>query len=265
MHREFDPQASSEYVGSHVRRLEAMRREAMVSRLADGSWNVGDDYLDRALRYEKLQRSRNPVRVAVLSWQRLEDLPQALGATWLDRKLIGKEPDGFVSAGFGAEVETALRTRRQWLIEQGLAREQGGQARYARNMLETLEARELARTVADISARTGLEHVDVKAGDKVEGVYRRVLTLHSGRFALIERSHEFALVPWRPVLERARGQLVTGQVGGEGISWSIGIKRGIGRYGRMLGKSVSFRPGAFVFHPGAFVEFIFCVSKELNQ
>ncbi|WP_082653780.1 MULTISPECIES: DUF3363 domain-containing protein [Bradyrhizobium] len=109
MHREFDPQASSEYVGSHVRRLEAMRREAMVSRLADGSWNVGDDYLDRALRYEKLQRSRNPVRVAVLSWQRLEDLPQALGATWLDRKLIGKEPDGFVSAGFGAEVETALR------------------------------------------------------------------------------------------------------------------------------------------------------------
>ncbi|MGY2987586.1 hypothetical protein ACVI1K_004933 [Bradyrhizobium sp. USDA 4508] len=129
-----------------------MRREAMVSRLADGSWNVGDDYLDRALRYEKLQRSRNPVRVAVLSWQRLEDLPQALGATWLDRKLIGKEPDGFVSAGFGAEVETALRTRRQWLIEQGLAREQGGQARYARNMLETLEARELARTVADISA-----------------------------------------------------------------------------------------------------------------
>ncbi|OMI11896.1 hypothetical protein BSN85_10530 [Bradyrhizobium brasilense] len=104
-----------------------------------------------------------------------------------------------------------------------------GQARYARNMLETLEARELARTVADISARTRLEHVDVKAGDKVEGVYRRVLTLHSGRFALIERSHEFALVPWRPVLERARGQLVTGQVGGEGISWSIGIKRGIGR------------------------------------
>ncbi|MDA9406463.1 relaxase [Bradyrhizobium sp. CCBAU 51745] len=55
------------------------------------------------------------------------------------------------------------------------------------------------------------------------------MTLNSGRFALIERPHEFVLVPWRPVLERARGQLVTGQVGGEGICWSIGIKRGIGR------------------------------------
>lgn len=212
LHREFDSQASGEFVGSHVRRLEATRREGMVSRLADGSWSVGRDYLDRALRYEQLQESRTPVRVAVLSWQRLEDLPQALGATWLDRKLIGKEPDGGVSTRFGAEVETALRSRRQWLIEQGLAREEGSQMRIARNMLE---ARELARTAAEISVRTGLAHVD--------GIYRR-----SGRFALIERSHDFVLVPWRPVLERARGQLVTGQVGGEGISWSIGIKRGIG-------------------------------------
>ncbi|WP_316399252.1 DUF3363 domain-containing protein [Bradyrhizobium sp. 33ap4] len=44
-----------------------------------------------------------------------------------------------------------------------------------------------------------------------------MLTLNSGGFVLIERSHEFALVPWRPVLERA-GQLVTSQVGGEGMS-----------------------------------------------
>ncbi|NOJ41072.1 relaxase/mobilization nuclease RlxS [Bradyrhizobium australiense] len=229
LHREFDPKASGEYVGSHVRRLEAMRRQGLVSRLADGSWSVGRDYLDRALRYEKLQQSRSPVRVAVLSWQRLEDLPQALGATWLDRKLVGKEPAELASTGFGAEVETALRARRQWLIEQGLAREEGGQVRFARNMLKTLETRELARTAAEISARTGLERLDAKAGDKIDGVYRRMLTLNSGRFALIERSHEFVLVPWRPVLERARGQLVTGQVGGEGISWSIGMKRGIGR------------------------------------
>jgi len=229
LHREFDRQASGEFIGSHVRRLEAMRREGMVTRLADGSWSVGQEYLNHALRYEKLQRLRNPVRVAVLSWQRLEDLPQALGATWLDRKLVGKEPNELASTGFGAEVETALRTRRQWLVEQGLAREEGGQVRFARNLLGALEARELTQAAAEISARSGLEHVNVKPGDKIEGVYRRMLTLNSGRFALIERSHEFVLVPWRPVLERARGQLVTGSVGGEGISWSIGIKRGIGR------------------------------------
>jgi len=100
---------------------------------------------------------------------------------------------------------------------------------YARDLLRTLEARKLSRTAADISARTGLAHIEVKAGDKLSGVYRRVLTLNSGRYAVIERSHDLALVPWRPVLERARGQMVTGSVGGEGISWTIGIKRGLGR------------------------------------
>ncbi|MCP3407620.1 relaxase/mobilization nuclease RlxS [Bradyrhizobium sp. CCGB01] len=229
LHRQFDPQASTEYVAAHVRRLESMRQEGMVGRLGDGSWAVGEDHLDRALRYESRQRSRNPVRIAVLSWQRLEDLPQAVGATWLDRQLVAKTREAFAPSGMGVEVETAMRTRRQWLIEQGLAAEQDGQVRYARDLLRTLEARELRQTAAEIAARTGLEHVDVQVGDSLTGVYRRMLTLNSGRFALIERSHDFALVPWRPVLERARGQLVTGSLGGEGISWSIGIKRGIGR------------------------------------
>lgn len=229
LHHHFDPRASAEYVASHVRRLEALRREGLVDRLPDGSWKVGEDYLDRALRYEALHRSRSPVRISVLSWQRLDDLPQALGATWLDRQLLSRTPETLGSVGMGAEVETALRTRRQWLLEQGLAREQDGQLRYPRDLLRTLERRELGRVAADISARTGREHLEAKTGDSVSGVYRRMLTLNSGRFALIERSHDFALVPWRPVLERARGQLLTGSVGGEGISWSIGIKRGLGR------------------------------------
>ncbi|MHC2535250.1 relaxase/mobilization nuclease RlxS [Bradyrhizobium diazoefficiens] len=229
LHHRFDPQASGEYVASHVRRLEALRREGLVDRLPDGTWKVGEDYLDKALRYETLNHSRNPVRIGVLSWQRLDDLPQALGATWLDRQLLTRTPETLGPVGMGAEVETALRTRRQWLLEQGLAREQDGQVRYARDLVRTLERRELARVALDISARTGLEHVEVKTGDSISGVYRRMLTLNSGRFALVERSHDFALVPWRPVLERARGQLVTGNVGGEGISWSIGIKRGLGR------------------------------------
>ncbi|WP_236843063.1 DUF3363 domain-containing protein [Bradyrhizobium icense] len=229
LHHEFDRQASGEFVASHVRRLEAMRQEGIVSRLADGSWTVGEDYLDRAMQYESRQRSRNPVRLAVLSWQRLEDLPQAVGATWIDRQLVASTPEALGPSGTGAEVEAAMRARRQWLIEQGLAREQDGKLRYARDLLRTLEARELRQTAAEISARTGLDRFEVKAGDNVSGVYRRMLTLNSGRYALIERSHAFVLVPWRPVLERARGQFVTGSVGGEGISWSIGIKRGIGR------------------------------------
>jgi hypothetical protein len=87
----------------------------------------------------------------------------------------------------------------------------------------------LQRSRRGSRAKSGLDYAENKQGDRLNGTYRRMLTLNSGRFALIERANDLSLVPWRPVLERAKGQSVTGIVGGEGISWSIGIKRGLGR------------------------------------
>lgn len=75
---------------------------------------------------------------------------------------------------------------------------------------------------------TGLDYAKTKPGDRVTGAYRRMMTLNSGRYALIERARDFSLVPWLPVLERAQGQAATGVVGGATISWSIGKKRDLG-------------------------------------
>jgi len=229
LHRDTDPRASPEFIQSHARRLEAMRRQGLAERLPDGRWHVGQGHLDRAERFEAAGRSERPVRMTVLSWQNLEALPNANGATWLDRHLVAKAPDTIAPMGLGSEVGAALRARRQWLLEQGLAREQDGRLIYARNLLQTLERRELAETGARIAGETGLGYSEIKPGDRLSGTYRRTLTLNSGRFALIERAQAFSLVPWRPVLERAKGQGVTGIVGGEGISWSVGIKRDMGR------------------------------------
>jgi hypothetical protein len=118
--------------------------------------------------------------------------------------------------------------RRQWLLEQGLAHEQGGRIAYARNLLQTLERREPDEVSVRIARETGLDSAETKAGERITGTYRRMLTLNSGRFALIERARDFSLVPWRPVLERAKGQVVTGVVGGDGISWAVGQRRGLG-------------------------------------
>ena len=229
LHREFDPTASEEYIQTHVRRLEAMRREGLVERSNGGDWSVAPDHLERAGQFEAAQRSRNPARITVLSWQSLDELPGAPGATWLDKQLIARSPEMFASRGLGSEIEIALRSRRQWLLEQGLAREQGGQIAYARNLLQTLERRELAEVSARMMRETGLDYAETRPGDRITGTYRRMLTLNSGRFALIERARDFSLVPWRPVLERVKGQNVVGVVGGEGISWSIGVRRGLGR------------------------------------
>ncbi|MPZ40588.1 MAG: DUF3363 domain-containing protein [Rhizobiales bacterium] len=229
LHRATDPRASDEYVATHVRRLEALRRERHVERRGDGSWRVGNDYLDRAARFEATNRSRMPVQIRVLSWQAIDALPSTLGATWLDRELVGRKQRTPQPFGFGASVEEALDRRRRWLIAEGLARIEQHRTVYARNLLDVLRRRELAKFGAEMAQEIGVGYAQAKTGDEVRGTYRRSLTLASGRFAVIERAHDFTLVPWRPVLERAKGQTVVGIVGGEGVSWSIGRKRGLGR------------------------------------
>ena len=42
---------------------------------------------------------------------------------------------------------------------------------------------------------------------------------------MIEKSREFTLVPWRPVLERNLGKQVSGIMRGDSISWTLGRQR----------------------------------------
>jgi hypothetical protein len=227
-HRAMDRTVSNEHIAAHVRRLEALRRRGLAERTPVGDWIVGQDYLDHAARYEAHQRSRTPVSLAVLSWQPLDQLPGAEGATWLDRQLTSASPESIRAAGFGADVEAALNRRRQWLLDQGFAREVDGKVVYARNLLATLQRRELARAGARLAQETGLDYVEAVKGKELRGAYRRSIVLASGRFAVIEHAQEFTLVPWRPALERARGQSISGTLGDQGLSFSIGKRRGLG-------------------------------------
>ncbi len=118
--------------------------------------------------------------------------------------------------------------RRAWLVEQGLGAIDDGRFAYRKDMLAVLQRRELARVAADIAKESGLGFAAVGTGSRVEGVVRRRLDLASGRFALIEGAHEFALVPWRPVLARALARQVSGRVGRDGrISWILVRERGL--------------------------------------
>jgi type IV secretory pathway VirD2 relaxase len=219
--------ASASFAQTHVRRLEAIRRSvAGVERAEDGSWLIPPDFLELARRYESRLARDRPVDVELLSAVPLERLPLQDGATWLDRELAANEQLPR-DAGFGREVRSALALRRSWLIEQGIASVDGEVVTYRADMLAVLQRRELLRAAAAIAGETGLEFVPAKAGSRVEGVVRRRLDLASGRFALIENSREFALVPWRPVLERALGRQVSGTVREGGISWAIGRGRGL--------------------------------------
>ena len=55
-------------------------------------------------------------------------------------------------------------------------------------------------------------------------VARRV-DLEGGSYALVERSRDFTLVPWRDVLERNIGKAASGIMRTDGISWQFGRGR----------------------------------------
>lgn len=228
LHLHHDPTATAEFAETHVRRLEAMRRIAgSVERNKDGSWVIGADHLEKAAAFERRLVRLAPVILETHSVQPLERQVTADGATWLDRGLVGRQDLAVHDAGFGHEVKDALVQRRQWLIEQDLAKEdEAGRTVYRANLLGLLRRRELTRAATQLSGELGLAYAETKPGDRVEGVYRRSLQLVSGRFAVIEQSRDFTLVPWRAALERNLGRTVTGIAREIAISWSFGRDRG---------------------------------------
>lgn len=67
----------------------------------------------------------------------------------------------------------------------------------------------------------------VTDGEAVSGKFTGTVQLSSGKFAIIEKSHEFTLVPWRRVIDRQLGREVMGVMQGGSVSWQLGRQRGV--------------------------------------
>ncbi len=226
LHRAYDRTASTSYIEAHVRRLEGLRRVGLkIERHGDGSWTVPRDYLERVRRIESQRARMVPVTIETLARGPIAGQTQVQGTTWLDRELLSANATPLHDSGFGREVREALQRRRQWLIEQDLARVEQGQIVYRGGLLTELRRRDLARAGSVLAGEIGVPYAEAKTGSRIEGIYRRHVDLASGRFAVIEKSREFTLVPWRPVLERNLGKPVAGIMRGDAISWTLGRQR----------------------------------------
>ena len=169
------------------------------------------------------------VSLAVRSDLALEAQIKSPGATWLDRTLLAREPIALAEGGFGADVRDALVKRTDHLATEGLARRQGAQTVFARDLLNELRRREIEAVSAKLSAETGLPRVGSVEGEHVAGVYRQQMQLASGRFAMIDSGLGFELVPWKPALEEHIGRHVSGIVQPRGsVAWSFSRTRGLG-------------------------------------
>ena len=225
-HLRFDPNASEAFAETHVRRLEAMRRSMRsVQRGPDGRWVIAPDHLERAAAFEARLATDRPVTVELLSSIPLDRLKTMNAATWLDRELTAIDPVLLCEGGFGREVRSAQMARQTWLIEQELAEKVSGRMTYRPDMLPTLQRRELLTLGKRLSEELGKPFEEARHGEQIDGVFERRIDLTSGRFALIEKSREFSLVPWRPILERQVGKSVAGVLRESGVSWTIGRGR----------------------------------------
>jgi hypothetical protein len=213
-----------ELLAGHVRRLEALRRAGIVERVADGMWRVPNDLVERGKAYDR--QRLGSVDVVLHSHLPLERQVSAMGATWLDRQLVGARTP-LAREGFGAAVHDALAARARVLIHQGLGERHGDRVSLPRNLLTTLRDREVEAIAKTIAAETGLAYRPVADGTSASGVYRRSVMLASGRFAMLDDGLGFSLVPWQPVVERRLGQVITAVVRGDHVAWQLG--RSLGR------------------------------------
>jgi hypothetical protein len=223
LHEIADPRSTADYRLTHKRRLEALRRAGIVEREADGSWRVPEDYLKRAAEFERGKAAAN---IRVLSWVSLEELREAPARTMLDDALERREKIETVPAGFGDELRGALAARRRWLIEQGIATEDGARLVIDAKRLALMEHEAVAAAGARLSKQLGSAFDQPVEGERLSGIYRRSVDLPAGRFAIVERSKEFGLVPWREALEMRRDLEVSGVIRRGGITWDFGRSRG---------------------------------------
>jgi hypothetical protein len=216
-----DPEA---IVRAHVRRLEALRRGGVVERLNAGVWKIPADLPDQGRAFDR--ERLGGASITVKCHLAIERQTRIVGATWLDQELI-KGTTNWPNNEFGSQIRDSLKKREQFLVDQGLARTFNSRVVPVPNLLGTLRDRELADAVTRMTEKTHLPHRPTLDGVAVSGVYRESIQLSSGRFAMLDDGVGFALVPWRPVIEKRLGQELSVVMDGGRVNWELGRSRSI--------------------------------------
>jgi type IV secretory pathway VirD2 relaxase len=160
------------------------------------------------------------IRFRILSYLNLEKLIEAEGATWLDKVLLSRRPEPITDQGFGVNTRDALARRRQWLVSKTLGDiTVEGAFHPAPDLLNQLRQRDLRQAGTALSKELGLSFAEPVEGERIGGTVTRAVNLSSGKYAVIQKSREFLLVPWQIEIERTRGRVVSGYHDGTGIKW----------------------------------------------
>jgi hypothetical protein len=115
------------------------------------------------------------------------------------------------------------------LVDGDATRQPDGRVTYRRNLIATLQVREVARAGAELAETRPMPFRAAVDGESVSGMFAGTVQLSNGTFATVEKSYESTLVPWRPIIDRHLGREVAGIVQSGSVSWQLRRKRGLGR------------------------------------
>jgi len=77
----------------------------------------------------------------------------------------------------------------------------------------------MSRSVgAEMAQSKGLPFCAASEGENVSGKFTGTVRLSCGKFSVAEKSYEFTLVPWRPVIDRQLGREVMSVARGGSVS-----------------------------------------------
>lgn len=187
------------YIDAHRTRLETLARAGIVEKLGDDRYQVPEDVVARGTELsERLRAARGHrafAKLEIISAEPVAAQVSRHAFTWLDkeieRTLSGRAP----SFPHDRNTADALDRRKDFLVREGYAREDGNRLRFekgARAELRENELNEAARRLARDSNRR-LEALF--PGMEIEGTYAGRLDLNGGRYIAIDRGVDrFALV-----------------------------------------------------------------------
>ena len=99
-------------------------------------------------------------------------------------------------------------------------------SRVSEGTLKVLETLDLDAAGKSLGSVLGKDYVAAPVKGHISGTYREAITRPSGKYAVIEKSKEFTLVPWRKTMERNLGKSISGAIKGQTISWTLNEGRG---------------------------------------
>lgn len=212
LHAAADPGSSPAYRMAHKRRLEALRRQGVVTRQRDGRWGVPPDFLEKV---RELETRTRKLTFAVRSWLPVEALTKRRASTWLDR--LDPADLQSMAVGFGAETRAAHAARQAWLQAEGL------------HLVprDSLSRTELEAALSAEGRASGKAAALLTPGQNFKGRFTRTVDLAQGRFAVVENEDQLVLAPWSARTSGLKGQDVLLRQRGQSIDWQAG--RGTGQ------------------------------------